>query len=151
MSNEDPILDEEQTFAEEEEAWGSRKESNVGAGTFLGSVILVAGLGGGLVYMQYAGLQRFEAAQADEAIEVLDNDGIFGRARKAFNDAFVEVSDDAIATSKLALLEAQASCMMATPKPNPCAGARGSEWPRRAIRCPGAARLGGQQAGQGDR
>ena len=38
MSNEDPILDEEQTFAEEEEAWGSRKESNVGAGTFLGSV-----------------------------------------------------------------------------------------------------------------
>ena len=112
MSNEDPILDEEQTFAEEEEAWGSRKESNVGAGTFLGSVILVAGLGGGLVYMQYAGLQRFEAAQAKikEAIEVLDNDGSFGavnRARKAFNDALVEVNDDAIATSKLALLEAQ--------------------------------------------
>jgi hypothetical protein len=112
MSNEDPILDEEQTFAEEEEAWGSRKESNVGAGTFLGSVILVAGLGGGLVYMQYAGLQRFEAAQAKikEAIEVLDNDGSFGavnRARKAFNDALAEVSDDAIATSKLALLEAQ--------------------------------------------
>ena len=62
--------------------------------------------------MQYAGLQRFEAAQAKikEAIEVLDNDGSFGavnRARKAFNDALVEVSDDAIATSKLALLEAQ--------------------------------------------
>ena len=94
MSNEDPILDEEQTFAEEEEAWGSRKESNVGAGTFLGSVILVAGLGGGLVYMQYADLQRFEAAQAKikEAIEVLDNDGSFGavnRARKAFNDALL--------------------------------------------------------------
>ena len=112
MSNEDPILDEEQTFAEEEEAWGSRKESNVGAGTFLGSVILVAGLGGGELYMQYAGLQPVEAAQAKikEAIEVLDNDGSFGavnRARKAFNDALVEVSDDAIATSKLALLEAQ--------------------------------------------
>ena len=53
MSNEDPILDEEQTLSEEPEAWGSRKESSVGAGTFLGSVLLVAGLGGGLVYMQW--------------------------------------------------------------------------------------------------
>ena len=49
MSNEDPILDQEQTVSEEPEAWGSRKESGVGAGTFLGSVILIAGLGGGLV------------------------------------------------------------------------------------------------------
>ena len=112
MSNEDPILDEEQTLSEEPEAWGSRKESGVGAGTFLGSVLLVAGLGGGLVYMQWNNLQRFEAAQLKikEAIEVLDNDGSFGavnRARKALNAALEEVDEDAIAISKLALLEAQ--------------------------------------------
>jgi tetratricopeptide (TPR) repeat protein len=112
MSNEDPVLDQEQTVSEEPEAWGSRKESGVGAGTFLGSVILIAGLGGGLVYMQWNKLQRFEAAQVQikEAIEVLENDGSFGavkRARKAFNSALGEVEEDAIATSKLALLEAQ--------------------------------------------
>jgi len=112
MSNEDPILDQEQTLSEETEAWGSRKESGVGAGTFLGSVILIGGLGGGLVFMQWNKLQRFEAAQVQikEAIEVLENDGSFGavkRARKALNSALSEVDEDAIATSKLALLEAQ--------------------------------------------
>lgn len=112
MSMDDPILEEEQTLSEAAEEWGSRKESSVGLGAFMASVILVGAIGGGLVYMQWQKLQRFDAAQLQikEAIELLENDGSYGavnRARKAFEAALAEVENDAIATSKLALLEAQ--------------------------------------------
>lgn len=112
MRMDDPTLEEEQTFSEAPEEWGSRKESGVGFGTFIVSIILVGAIGSGLIYMQWQKLQRFDAAQAQikQAIELLENDGSYGavnRARKAFNVALVEVEDDAIATSKLALLEAQ--------------------------------------------